>query len=320
MKRTIEWTWRIVLIVGLGVLGAKAEAQAVAKKPMPTPRISAAAAVVGNKIYVLGGLSRQGRALATVEEYDPAKDSWTRRKSMPTARAMFGAAAIGSTIYVVGGVSKSGVLAVVEAYDVKSDRWRSVAPLPQGRWGVKAAEAGGKLLVLGGITGMGAARRAVNSVDVFDPAQNAWSAGKPLPVVLQSPALAVHDGNIFVLGGRIGAGRTGKATSHVYIWRTGAHEWTKGPSLLEARTGAAAAVVGSQLVLVGGAAGGTLLGRLEMLQLPEGKKWTRVDLALSTPRTGLVVAEVGGKIYAIGGATKQSPAGFTGVVEEITLR
>ena len=168
MNRTAAWTWRSLLIVWLVALGARTEAQIATKKPMPTPRMNPAAAVVGGKIYVLGGISRQGLAVATVEEYDPATDSWTRRAPMPTPRGMLAAASVGSIVYAIGGRSDSGgVLAVVEAYDVKTDQWRPVAPLQQARWGVMAAEAGGRLFALGGITGTGAARQSMVSVDVF---------------------------------------------------------------------------------------------------------------------------------------------------------
>jgi N-acetylneuraminic acid mutarotase len=325
MKATMRTTrypaGRIALMVALGtVLGAPAGAQVVSKKPMPTPRMAAAAAVVNGRIYVIGGLSKQGGVLATVEEYDPATDAWATRAPMPTARGMLAAVAVAGTVYALGGRS-GGVLSVVEAYDVKNDRWRSVAALPQGRWGLMAAEAAGKVVAIGGIKGTGAARQSVSSVDIFDPAKNTWSAGKQLPVAMQSAAAASHDGRIVVAGGRAGAGDAGSATNVVYFWRPEAGEWVKAPSLLETRTGAAAAVVGSRLIVVGGAAAGSPAVRLEMLDLAQPKStWTRGPFTLSTPRTGHIAASVGGRLYVIGGATEQSTAGITGLVEEIVVR
>ncbi len=211
-------------------------------------------------------------------------------------------------------------MATVDAYDVKTDRWRSVAPIPQARWGTTAVEAAGKLVVVGGITGVGAARQALTAVDVYDPATNVWSAGQQLPITLQSAAVAVYNGDIFVAGGRIGAGDTGRATDEVWVLRSGAAEWTKASPLLGARTAGTAVVVGSRMAVVGGASGGSSTSSLELLDLSQPAKWIRADFTLSTPRTGHVAAGVGGRVYVIGGTTQPTMAGITGLVEEVTIR
>src|SRR5207244_10838887 len=64
--------------------------------PMPTPRGGGVAAVVGGKIYVIGGAGptpdasaptirprQPQRSLGTVEEYDPATNKWRSRAPMP---------------------------------------------------------------------------------------------------------------------------------------------------------------------------------------------------------------------------------------------
>jgi hypothetical protein len=319
MTKTLFTLKRLVPLIALLVLPvAPATTQVLSKKPWPTPRMATAGAVVDGRIYVIGGVSNQGRVVATVEEYDPAKDAWTTRASMPTARGGLAAVAVGAKIYALGGRSDR-VLSVVEVYDVKNDRWAPVSPLPQARWNLMAADAAGKVLALGGITGTGAARQSVSSVDVFDPAKNAWSAGKQLPVALQSAAVANHDGRIFVAGGRAGAGDTGHATDGVYVYRAETGTWTSGPSLIEARTGAAATVVGSTLVFVGGAAAGRPSPSVDLLDLAT-QKWNRAGFALSAPRTGHIAATVGGKVYVIGGAIEESLSGITGLVEEITVK
>lgn len=291
-------------------------AQVISKNPMPTPRMGAGAAVVDGRIFVIGG-TNLASFLGTVEEYDSAKDTWATRASMPTARAMLAIVAVGGKIYALGGRSDK-VLSVVEAYDVRTDRWTAVAPLPQPRWGLMAAEAAGKIFAIGGITGTGAARQSVSSVDVFDNATNAWTPGKQVPTSLQSAAIATHGGQIILAGGRAGAGNTGRATSVVHLYRPDASAWTVAPSLIEARTGAAAVVVGSKLVVVGGASAGTPSPHIEILELGS-QRWTRADIPLSPPRTGIVAASVGSKLYVIGGATEESLSGITGLVQEISV-
>src|SRR6266571_6187875 len=84
--------------------------------PMPTKRGSPVAAVVGGKIYVIGGATthpgssepavhpaRPHRSVATVEEYDPATNSWRARSPMPTARNHAAIGVVNNKIYVIGG-------------------------------------------------------------------------------------------------------------------------------------------------------------------------------------------------------------------------
>jgi N-acetylneuraminic acid mutarotase len=72
------------------------------RTPMPSTRTEVAAVELGGKIYVMGGLEKNGDLL---EEYDPAKDRWGRRASLPRPLHHVGAAAVGGKIYVIGGRS-----------------------------------------------------------------------------------------------------------------------------------------------------------------------------------------------------------------------
>ncbi|MDO9098650.1 MAG: MopE-related protein, partial [Candidatus Methanoperedens sp.] len=66
-----------------------------------------AAAVVNNKIYVIGGWISSG-AVATVEVYDPATNTWTNESSMPTARYLLAAEVVNNRIYAIGGETTYG--------------------------------------------------------------------------------------------------------------------------------------------------------------------------------------------------------------------
>ena len=62
--------------------------------PMQSVRGYAKAAVIGGKIYVIGGADANGHALSSVECYDPVSNSWTYVESMGVARAYFGLAVL----------------------------------------------------------------------------------------------------------------------------------------------------------------------------------------------------------------------------------
>jgi len=72
---------------------------------MPHPRLNSTAAVLNNKVYILGG-EMDGVIISTVDVYDPSSDTWTTDPEdppLPTARRFAGAAVVDNTIYTVGG-------------------------------------------------------------------------------------------------------------------------------------------------------------------------------------------------------------------------
>lgn len=61
------------------------------------------AAASNGRIYAIGGYGASGR-VATVEEYDPAINTWRTRARMPTARNSRGVAvASNGKLYAIGG-------------------------------------------------------------------------------------------------------------------------------------------------------------------------------------------------------------------------
>src|SRR5262249_39389593 len=93
---------------------------------MPTARGDLAA--VGGpdgRIYALGGVASFPNFLSTVEAYDPATNTWSRRASMPTARdGLAAASGPDGRIYALGGEGADGIkLNTVEAYDPATNSW-----------------------------------------------------------------------------------------------------------------------------------------------------------------------------------------------------
>jgi N-acetylneuraminic acid mutarotase len=74
---------------------------------LPTPRSGGAAAVLGGKLYVLGGGLPGDEVHAVVERYDPATDSWERLGDLPVAMTGQRAVAVDGSLYVVGGFATS---------------------------------------------------------------------------------------------------------------------------------------------------------------------------------------------------------------------
>ena len=96
--------------------------------PLLQPRAAAAAAVVGDRIIVTGGVDADGRLLNTTEIFDGS--SWKLGAPIPTPRQMLGAASDGKLVYAVGGTNGTSDLATVEAYDPAADTWTTMPELP----------------------------------------------------------------------------------------------------------------------------------------------------------------------------------------------
>eukprot|EP00966_Prymnesium_polylepis_P034093 792790-Prymnesium_polylepis.1 len=69
---------------------------------MTARRSLVATAVVGDKIYAIGG-NGGSTYLSSVEVYDPARSVWEAAPPMTTRRSFAAAAVVGGKIYVSGG-------------------------------------------------------------------------------------------------------------------------------------------------------------------------------------------------------------------------
>ncbi|WP_331376031.1 Kelch repeat-containing protein [Sinorhizobium chiapasense] len=136
---------------------------------LPTPRDHLAIAVVGRRLYAIGGRIDGSYAsnLAANEVYDPASDRWERRSDLPTPRSGIAAAVIDGRIVVVGGEAPEATFDTVEAYDPVSDAWQRLAAMPTARHGLGAAVVDGRIFVVGGGPTPGGSASTAN--EVFTP-------------------------------------------------------------------------------------------------------------------------------------------------------
>jgi len=162
--------------------------------PMPTRRGAATAAAVGGKIYVTGGANslpgvtengihpaRPHNVLATVEEYDPATNSWRTRRSLLLPRNHHVMAGVGDRIYVVGGrvsaayiTGASNNVDLVEMYDPAADLWTARARMPTARSAMTVGVYKDQIIVAGGEGQDQRALSAFKAVEAYDPAVNRW--------------------------------------------------------------------------------------------------------------------------------------------------
>jgi N-acetylneuraminic acid mutarotase len=174
-----------------------------ALKPMHVPRGSPAAAVIADRIYVVGGaeVDRRGpRPSSALEIYDLDTGEWTRGPDMPTARHHHGAAAVGGVLFVVGGRA-AGDLSVdaVERFDPASDQWERLAPLPLGAGGLAVVSVAGMVVAIGG--GDDEESWVTPATWGFNPDEGRWRRLADLNVARHGHGAASVGSNVYVFGG-----------------------------------------------------------------------------------------------------------------------
>ena len=149
------------------------------------------AAVIGNKIYVVG----DGPQLRV---YDPLSNSWTCGPDLPTARRSPAVASVNGELYVIGGADLAfNKLNKNEMYDPISNAWTAKADMPTARGYASVAVVDNKIYVIGGF-----GDNINNNVEVYDPSTNSWTAKMPMQKGRMSSAAVAVDNKIYVIGGR----------------------------------------------------------------------------------------------------------------------
>jgi len=135
------------------------------RAPIPTPRNSAAGAVVDGLLFVIGGRTVGDGNTAVCEVYEPVSDRWQTiapipapvQQTAPRGQAGLASAVWNGRIYALGGEwstpTTSGVYADVWEYDPRQDKWRAVAAMPRPRHGLGAVALADGVYVCGGATG-----------------------------------------------------------------------------------------------------------------------------------------------------------------------
>jgi N-acetylneuraminic acid mutarotase len=285
------------------------------KTPMPTARAEMAAAVVGGKLYAIGG-NIGGTAVPHNTEYDPATDTWRQRTPMPIARDHIGIAAVNGKIYTFGGFTHTvhqGASTDVLEYDPAMDSWLRRAPLRMPFGAVGAAVVEGKIHV---IAGRGSDGKTVNMHAVYDPAADTWSEAAPLPLARDHLAVVAAEGKIHIIGGRLGATVDKTGQHDVYDPITDA--WTSAAPMITPRSAPAGVLYHGLILVLGGELAPKTYVENEGYDLKSDKWVTLTPMPEGRHNFGSGV--IGSDAYFVGGSLKPGVGEPTGQLIVFTLR
>ena len=170
-------------------------------------RAAGAAAVVGDKIVVVGGRTGSEQLVSQTEVFDGK--AWHDRADIPVAGDHLAAVSDRDYLYAVGGrrIKSSNNTNAVQRYDPATDRWTTLTPLPKPLSGTGAAIIGGQLLVAGGENTTPTVVSTVQAYDLTAPTAT-WTTEPSLPLARHGLAVAAISNTLYAIGGSTQPGHT----------------------------------------------------------------------------------------------------------------
>ncbi len=287
---------------------------------LPPKRGAFATAVVGHKVYLIGGsvFEKAKRdkgilgpyGISTVEVYDTQTNAWQKGTDMPTPRHAAKAAVVNGTIFVFGGWNGPVDFALrkypvnVEAYNPRTDTWvqKQDMPVPRVDFGIGVVD--GKIYLIGG--SMRANREEIDRVDVYNPATDTWAKGREMPTPRSNLSVAVVGNHIYAIGGLAGWPRVNFGLTVIEEYDTTSRQWREKGDMLDTRDWFKTVVVRDSIYIIGGSIWkGVGFAREYLASVnvydPQRDSWNDIP-AMPMPLTPQGAAVVNGRVYVLGGA------------------
>jgi hypothetical protein len=221
-------------------------------RPLPRRVDHPGFVAAGGDLYLIGGF-HDGVPTGEMFAYSPRTRTWRQLASMGVPRGSPAAAAIGRHIYVSGGnvanrEARDASTDVVEIYDRSTGRWSRGPVMPTARHHAGAAAIGTDVYVVGG-----RARRdlSLDVVERYDSRTRRWETAPHLPQGVGALALVAARGRLVAIGG--GDDIEEWVTPGTWSFEPATERWRRLSDLREARHGHAAAAVGDEIYVFGGA-------------------------------------------------------------------
>ena len=229
--------------------------------PMPTATtyLSSTSALIGSKIYVIGGYY-SGYSSAN-QIYNTKDGSWSTGTSMPTARRYLSTIDVAGIVYAIGGYNGS-YLSTVQTFDPSANTWMTKTSMPYALYGMATAAYGKNIYVCGGYNGS-----YRNYLQIYNTSTNTWTTGTSMPTTRRFATAATVDGIIYVIGGY-----NGSYLSTVQAYNPSTGTWATKTSMPTARYGASSVVINGKIYVMGGD-NGSALTTVEIYD-PDSNSWT----------------------------------------------
>ncbi|XP_066259853.1 ring canal kelch homolog [Euwallacea similis] len=251
---------------------------------MPTRRCRAGLAVVGGKVYAVGGFNGSLR-VKTVDVYDAAHDLWTSCECMEARRSTLGVAVLNNNIYAVGGFDGSTGLNTAEVFDLTTQKWRSISAMSTRRSSVGVGVLNSLLYAVGGYDG--ASRQCLSSVECYNPETDNWRPVTDMCSRRSGAGVGVLDGILYAVGGHDGP----LVRKSVEAYDPVKEQWTPITDMALCRRNAGVVALNGLLFVVGGDDGCSNLSSVEVYN-PKTDSWSLLPSVMGIGRSYAGVAVI----------------------------
>jgi N-acetylneuraminic acid mutarotase len=275
--------------------------------PTPIKRTESSAALIGNKIYLLGGFTPKGIS-NKVDVWDIKSSTWSRIVPLPRGLHHTTASVVDGKLYVIGGFD-SGTWRpsnVNYEYDPQVHRWTIKTPMPTARGGHAAGVINGKIHLVGG-----AHRKLFNLVntsahEVYDPKTNRWETLASMPTARDHLTVSVIGKKLHAIGGRVNVDYNKNLNTHeAYDAKTS--KWSLHAPLPTARSGITSQVLNGLIHVFGGESGEGTFVENEAYD-PSTNKWKTFN-SMPSGRHGLASTVWKNQIHLLTGGPKPGGGG-----------
>jgi N-acetylneuraminic acid mutarotase len=260
-------------------------------------------AALRGEVYVIGGYTPM--ITSSVLAYDPATMTFREVADFPEPFNHPNVGVVGDTL-IVAGYYINGMTTPTDevwAYDPDEDAWTERTPMPADteRGAACTAVLDGKIYVFGG------ARAGSSSalVSAYDVADDSWEQLPDMPVRREHCAAGAIGGKLYIAGGRAD-GIEGLDTT-AFEFDPASPAYVPIATMPTPRGGVASVVLAGRLFVFGGEGSDDdpngVFPDVEAYD-PVADAW-EVFPAMDAPRHGFGAAVLDGRIYLMGGATRQ---------------
>ena len=259
------------------------------KQSMQVARSNLGAAVVGDKIFAIGGIA-EGKVVGINEECNPITGSWTFKANMPTPSSAFEIAVYQNKIYCIGAQ-------VNQVYNPTNDSWEIKKPVPLSYFQIVTVNE--KIYAIDTFFS--------NLTFTYEQTNDSWTPKTPIPIATGGTVIACNQ-KIYVIGSSI----LKPELRLIQIYDPKTDTWSLSSTHSAVYGGAAAATTGvyapERIYFVDSkSVFDPITGIWQTRSLPIGAPPGlppdyQVASSIPTERTDYATAVLNDKIYVIGGS------------------
>ena len=169
----------------------------------PTPVTDVGGVLIGEQIYIPGGLGANGNPVDVLEIYDPRHDTWSVGAPMPEALSAYAIADFEGKMYLFGGWDGENAVGDVWVYDPTEDEWGNGIPAIERFSFAKAILVNDRIILLGGEDDQNELISRSYSFFPYrdDGTANVWEDFVAIPEGRSNFGVGSVIGSIYIIGG-----------------------------------------------------------------------------------------------------------------------